>query len=408
MTVAIRVALVTYAMYHGGVETFLLRLGRCLSEQGMHVDVITTEGRGEWYDLIGAADLGAIHVERRRGTRCVAHAINVGRTLRGGRYDIVFLNHAPYAQAALSMLPDHVRAVPVLHNDAAAIYKVAGLNPRSWNVAVAVSPKVADTFRGLLPGRPVVHIPCGVEVPADTGQRGERTAQSRLRLLSVGRLDHGQKGVLFLPGIVEACLAQGLDVQLDVVGDGPDRAALERLIQETRTADRIALLGMLPPAEAYRRYCHADLLLLPSFFEGLGMAPLEAQAWGCVPVATRLAGITDVTVEEGKTGLLVDRPDAELFADAIASLYRDRPALARMSAAGRARIAENFSVEAMGRRYVELVDRAMGGAYPLPRSRRVQFPVDLSAFPWHEYVPRPALWAGGRIRSLARRLRGHV
>jgi glycosyltransferase involved in cell wall biosynthesis len=88
----------------------------------------------------------------------------------------------------------------------------------------------------------------------------------------------------------------------------------------------------------------ADMLLLPSYAEGLPYALLEAMAAGAVPIATPVGAIPDV-VTDGVHGLLVPLRDVEAIAQAVARLAADRALLARMSAASRKRIVSGYSIE---------------------------------------------------------------
>src|SRR5690606_28601527 len=99
--------------------------------------------------------------------------------------------------------------------------------------------------------------------------------------------------------------------------------------------------------EKARLLSQSDVLLLPSYGEGLPYALLEAMAAGVVPVGTRVGAIGDV-VETGVHGLFVPVRDAAAIARALESLDQDRAWLARMSAAARKRIAAAYSIERVG------------------------------------------------------------
>ena len=88
----------------------------------------------------------------------------------------------------------------------------------------------------------------------------------------------------------------------------------------------------------------ADILVLPSYAEGLPYALLEGMAAGAVPVATPVGAIPDV-MTDGVHGLLVPLRDAGAITAAVARLVQDRSLLARMSAASRKRIAASYSLE---------------------------------------------------------------
>jgi glycogen synthase len=142
------------------------------------------------------------------------------------------------------------------------------------------------------------------------------------------------------------------------------------------------------------------LLLMPSNYEGLPMVSLEAQANGCVPVASYLPGIMDLAVEAGVSGCLVGADDIAAYVTSIARLADER-CWSACSQAAIQRAADLFSVRVMGARYLELLDQVAAGAYrlPVPRSRlRGQGAPPTS--------PKDLL--PGALRSWAARLRHHV
>jgi glycosyltransferase involved in cell wall biosynthesis len=387
-----RIALVTYAMNCGGMETFLLRLASVLQRAGHEVDFITTEHRGEWFDRVSDLGFRALHYGPDNPTdpvSALALAIRTGRRLARGRYDVVFLNHARYAQAALGMLSERTVAVPILHNTFEGIFTVGCANQRRCNVVVAPGPSVAERAAARLSGPPVTIIPYGVEIPAESRVGRRRPFELPLRMLFVGRLEHGQKGILFLPDILKGCLDRGVQCSLEVVGDGPDRALLEQRLVDLKVDSHCRLSGRIDePTAVYERFLDSHVLLLPSFFEGLPIVPLEAQACGCVPIASHLRGITDCSIEDGRSGILVRPADVDGFVRAVVTLCDEPSRWAAISAQAHDTAKRRFSVEAMGQAYLELIADLRHGKYPRPRSRRFA-PIDLSLFSWRECLPAP-------------------
>jgi glycosyltransferase involved in cell wall biosynthesis len=397
-----RIAFVTYAIHCGGMEALLLRLGHYLRQQGCDVEVITTLEPGEWFGRLAELQIKADHVAGygRSGVLIpLRHSVRVGSRLAAGKYDIVFLNHTRHAQASIASLPDKVVVIPILHNDVEEIYEVGCANQDAWNVAVGVSPKVVATARQRVPRRPVMHISSGVDLPSGVLWRGRRSFGRRMELIFIGRLEHAQKGVLWLPDIYKACLDRGVDATLTIVGDGPDSQELQRRLSEHGLQDRTRHLKGLAPDQVYGLLVEAHILLMPSHYEGLPIALLESLACGCVPIVSRLPGITDAAVEDGKTGILVDVGDVSGFAEAVATLYRDPARWSRMSSAGHERASQEFSVEAMGSSYLRLITDALNGHYPLPRPREYQRPVDLTLFTWRDFLPKQLRQIGSRGRT---------
>lgn len=397
-----RIALVTYAMHCGGMEAYLLRLGRYLKQQGCDIEVITTVEPGEWFGRWAELHIKADHVTGYGSFGFLlplVHSQRVVSRLRAGNYDVVILNHARHAQASLSRLPENVIVIPVLHNDAEEIYKVGCGNPDAWNVAVAVSPKVAAVARRRVPQRPVVEVTSGVDLPDVALWQRRPSLNRRIELMFIGRLEHAQKGVLSLPDIYRACLDRGIDAMLTIVGDGPDSDRLHQRLSEYGLQQKTRHLKGLVPERVYELLLGAHVLLMPSRFEGLPIALLESQACGCVPIASRLQGITDAAVEDGRTGMLVDVDDVAGFADAVAALWSDPARWSHMSHAAHERARLRFSVEAMGASYLQLVTQALDGHYSLVRPRSNQPPLDLGVFSWTDFLPTPLRRLGRRGRT---------
>ena len=397
----LRVGVVTYAMYGGGMERVILSLGHQLSAKGFDVTVVTEERQGAWFGRVQTSGLSSEHVPGWGDHHALAHGLEVGRALARGHFDVVFLSHAHFAQSSLALLGDHIVAIPMLHLDMPSMYRVGCSSPSLWNVAVAVSPRVqAKALRRSRDKRPIVCIPNGVELPTEAAWRRRAPYDGLLRLCYVGRIHDRHKGVFLLVDIVERCIAEGLEsLRLTVVGDGPDLPELKRRVHTARLGHKIECLGDVEPQDVMPHLLSGHALLMPSWFEGLGNVALEAQACGCVPIASRLPGVTDMTVEEGQTGFLVEPGDVGGFVERIRTLYHDRMLCAEMGLAGRERMRASFSLGAMGDAYETLIRDALAGKYPLPRSRRRMFPIDLTLFQWPEFLPMPFRRIGRRIRD---------
>jgi glycosyltransferase involved in cell wall biosynthesis len=397
-----RVALVTYALRGGGMETMLLRLGAWLRAHDVDARIVTTVEPGDWFPRAKAAGIPAEHVHGAQSAAPFAPIAHARRMIRHlSSYDVVFLNHAAHVQAALGQLPGRVVAIPVLHNDMEVIYRVGCANPGAWNAAVAVSPRVAQGARERVGGRPVLPILNGVEIPSAGANRTRRPGP--VRLVYAGRLWHEQKGVLFLPPILTGCVARGLDVTLDVLGDGPDRQALERAFRDAGVSGRVRLHGMVAPGDVLEAFLRSDVLLMPSFFEGLPVTLLEAQACGCVPVASLLPGITDLVVKTGISGELAPIGDIPGFVEAVARATSAESAWAARSHAAHASVRDHFSIDAMGASYLTLIHDSLAGRHPLPRSRQQGAPFLPQLFDWKDYLPPGLRRAGRTLRDRFRR-----
>lgn len=169
----------------------------------------------------------------------------------------------------------------------------------------------------------------------------------------VGRLVD-QKGCEYLVRAAPLVISAHPNVRFVVVGDGPELARLMALARELKVASSVEFVGYDPtPA---RRMKSMSVLAVPSIYEPLGMAPMEAMACGVAVVASAVGGLPEV-VEDGVTGILVAPRDPEALATALTRLL-DSPALAaQMGIDGRERAIRDFSPTAVAGQYAELYRR---------------------------------------------------
>lgn len=402
MNRTLNIALAVDEIGRGGVETFLFRLQRYFQDDGHHVTIVACARRGEWWDTARSLGISCICLPLSRSFSGVSHARKVGKYLAGQPYDCILLNHSKYGQASLGMLPQHVIAMPVIHNDNNSVYNTACYNSEAWNVAVGVAPKVTQTAKRLLPGKPIVTVLHGIQSPAIEAFSNRATLDGKIKVLFVGRISHSHKGVFYLPEIIRSCRSLSIDVSLTIVGDGGDIDSLRDRILKSRISDSVTIRGVLPQDHVYREMLNHHILLMPSHFEGFGLVALEAQACGCVPILSRLPGITDVTIEDGHSGMLVDVGDVDGYVTCIESLYRNPMLWHAMSENGHSRIENEFSIEIMGSAYMQIIREALLGKYPLQIERKHSPHIDKSLFTWRDYVPNVAVRAG---RSLLARVK---
>ncbi|SFD71925.1 glycosyltransferase family 4 protein [Roseivivax sediminis] len=205
----------------------------------------------------------------------------------------------------------------------------------------------------------VVH--CGVD-PARYD--GARPAPGQ-HLLFVGRLA-AVKGVPLLLDALAALAPERPELRLTLIGDGPERAALEAQAARLGIAKRCAFLGFRGQAEVAEALREADMLVLPSFAEGVPVVLMEAMAAQVPVVTTRIAGVPEL-VEDGVHGRLVAPGDGATLQDAIGTLLDDPEARARMGAAGRAKVAESYDAGGEARRLSALIRAYAGGEAPPKR-----------------------------------------
>lgn len=130
-----------------------------------------------------------------------------------------------------------------------------------------------------------------------------RTSTDRLQLIFVGTLSTGKRP-LYAIQIANLLLKNGIDVQLDIYGEGAERQNLEEFIALHQLENYVLLHGNQPAAKLIDAYADAHFLLLPSQSEGWPKAAAEAMFWGCIPVSTNVSCVSYM-LDHGNRGLLL-------------------------------------------------------------------------------------------------------
>ena len=283
----------------------------------------------------------------------------LNRALAGSGIDLV---HAHGQKAGILARPvARARGIPVVYQPNSFVHVAQGRRPRrsapirriagraterllgTWTDGlIAVSREERDVARRERLVRPerLFLVPNGVQVDAGAAPDPRLTAFAAGEpLVGIVAGLRDQKHHLALLDALDRLRAGGRRVRCAIVGDGP----LEAEIRARAGADTLVLpfAGKVEPPLAA-----LSVFVLPSLWEGLPLAILEAMAMGVPVIASDVGGNGDAVVD-GSTGLLVGAYDVPALADAIARLLDDPAERARMGAAGRARYAECFTAEHM-------------------------------------------------------------
>lgn len=170
------------------------------------------------------------------------------------------------------------------------------------------------------------------------------------RFIFVGRL----AAVKGLPVLIQAfakALKSDPDLHLTLVGDGDDRAALETAAAPLGQAIRFT--GYQSQAEVAEILSQSDVLVLPSFAEGVPVVLMEAMASAKPVIATRVAGVAEL-VEDGISGYLVTPGDPEALADKILHFSSDKAERDKMGKAGREKVCAEFDITCEAERLAAL------------------------------------------------------
>lgn len=310
--------------------------------------------------------------------------------LDAGGYDGVFVNVLSdrVSTNLVRHLSERLLRIMIVHSITPGTYAAAVAIRDHVHATIGVSPRIcADLVSGggFSPTRTVVVQNIGA---VRVGERAVRNsaAQTGLDMLFLGRIEDQSKGVFWLPRILGALPP---DVRLTVAGDGPDCDRLRHLLKPFGA--RVRLLGAVSATDVPGLMAEHDALIMPSRYEGFGIVLVEAMAMGCVPVASRIQGVTDVVVEDGREGSLFPVGDWKCAARRIAALRADRALLERLSVAAQAKVRSMYSTERLGDDYARVIHEIAGKrpaiAPPLPLGDW-QLPGGLRSG-LRTFVPRP-------------------
>jgi glycosyltransferase involved in cell wall biosynthesis len=255
--------------------------------------------------------------------------------------------------ASLTLFP-RPRLVYSEHNQ---IYSASETNKRKFRLYarmahafIAVSQDLGRTLERELGKLQMLEIiPNGID-----GGRFRASEEANLRselgvnaddfIVGTGVVLSEQKGIKYLIEAAEIVLAQKPNACFIVAGDGPLRSELEARAAERRFGDRFRFLGYR--ADMPKVIASFDLYVLPSLWEGMPLALIEAMAMGKPIVCTAVGGSSEVVVE-GETGFLVRPADSKELASAILRLAGDREFLSSVAERSRSRFEQFFSERAM-------------------------------------------------------------
>ena len=355
-TRSLRVLLLTVGLGVGGTETQILELASRLQARG--TDVVVCALKGE--DVV-AQEL------RQRGVRVV--------TLKGrGSWDVLVLLRL--AKLIRLIEPD------VLHS----FLFFANIGARLIGRLLAV-PVVISSYRGVEVHRTGVRalvdrmtlgwadaVTCCSDAVRGTVEQNLRLAPKKLVTIHNGiafdrfiqttpfsranlglhdqgpvigtvcRLEEPVKGVSLLIEAVAQLAAQrpALNVQLLVVGEGPAGAALRAQAERLHLGDRVVFAGLRRDVE--RLLPLMDVFVLPSQYEGFGIALIEAMAAGLPVIGTDVGGVPEIITHQ-QTGLLVPPGDAQALATAIERFLLDGALAQAMAKAGQRDVCSRFSLD---------------------------------------------------------------
>lgn len=354
----IHVCHVVLSLEPGGLENGVVNVVNGLNPAEFRSSVCCVRRKGEFASRIRAdVPVATMGLKAGNDPRTV---LRLAKLFRSTGVDIVHTRNAESSfygtpAARLAGVPavihsEHGRELPESRRRAA----VQRLLLRRVDAAFAVSEQLrTDLVRDLRLDESrfdVIHNGVDIRAFAPAGScLDERGSAGPLRIGTVGRLVPVKNYALLVR--VFSRLPHEPRCQLVLVGDGPERASLERLAADLGVADRLEFLGHRDDVPTILR--SLDVFVLPSLNEGMSNTLLEAMAAGLPVLASDVGGNGEI-IEPDKSGLLFPSQDID---SAVAQLRRltESPTLRRtLGREGAERVRAEFSIEAMLRRYEHL------------------------------------------------------
>ena len=237
-------------------------------------------------------------------------------------------------------------------------------------------------YQEFIPEQDIVALPNGIDcrpfgaVPIVQSRKGDP-----LRLVYIGRIAR-EKGLYETLQGLRLAHELGVDARLVVAGSGGEEDRLRRYATALGVGHRVVFVGSVFGTDKVKLLGGADVMVLPSYSEGLPYALLEAMAAGVPVIATPVGAIPDV-VSDRIHGFLVPPRDGKAIAEALVTLSGDREQIQWMSRACRRRIRAAFSIERLAQELSLHYARICGGVSLAGAGHA-------SAVPERRAAPRPA------------------
>lgn len=222
------------------------------------------------------------------------------------------------------------------------------------SVVIANSDGLARTARRSAPELSIEVVPNGVDTTVFRPAEMPRRQKDRCHCIFVGRLVDGQKQI----GKIIDVVARNTDLELSVVGAGPDERRLRQRAQLSGGHGRIHFCGWLKDGDLVRIYQDADIYVSASVAEGMSNSALEAMACGLPLVLSRIPGHQELVIEE-QNGFLFDPGSTSELEGRLLSLAANPHLRDALSACSRKRAEDDFNWDRVADRHLELYHRAV-------------------------------------------------
>ena len=333
----------------GGTEVQTLSLVEAIVAAGHEVTVACyfehAEAMADRYREAGAkVELLSADGKRPAGVRAVSRHLYSGlrRIVKEFRPDVAHVQYmSPGALTVVILRLLGVKKVVATSHTFADIYSKNGLRIIRWLTSTCLSAFQCITrraensyfgtsrlFDGMLSRHFTIYNNIPAHIAVADAPRKSLVETNPITVGVVSRLELIKGMDLVVPAFVRAAEANSR-LRLLIVGDGSQRALMERQVAEAGIGDRVEFTGRQPQSQLQSQYDRIDILLMPSRSEGFGLTAIEGMARGCVPVVADTGGLPEVVTP--KSGLLHRPEDIADLSAKVSALASDPLLLATLS-----------------------------------------------------------------------------
>lgn len=351
MTIAIKAVIFTESSRNvGGQELQLMQQMEALQQQGIACTLVCLPGgkvdaqaRARGLTVVNAAFRNSAHLPTILTMRALLRRTRAQMIICHSGHDA---NNAALAARLLRPRPFVLRS---------RTYLAGRVKPMPYNVLADATMVPSHYLRNALLANPAIRperihvVYPGIDFAGIDSRSQQPLPEHVARWLAAGTgplllhvaMLRGEKGHLLMLEVLSRLLPRWPQLRYLIAGEGEARAVIEARIAALQLERQVLLAGSVLPASCL--YRHADLLVMPSSYEPLGMSQIEALALGVPVVASDTGGIPE-TIHHGDTGLLVAPEDVDAWVAAIDQALSAPERMRAMAAAGARDVRSRFSV----------------------------------------------------------------
>ncbi len=338
-----RVVHIAWSLRIGGIETMLVNLANVQAECGVAVKIVIVNNQID-EELASRINhnVEVVRLNRSPKSRSLWHIARLNCELFGA--DVI---HCHSFTIASYLLPLFRKKLLLTIHTTEKSPKLTQQLLRKYRTIAAISEGVQRMLKGDFATDSTV-VYNGIDT-AKIRQRGYATPSQPLKVVQLGRL-------IRLKGhhtLIEAIAKLPADaVQLDIIGDGEERSAIEQLIKQLNLQHCVRILGQQSQQYIFDHLADYDLLVQPSIVEGFGLTVAEAMTAGVPVLVSDIEGLREV-VDGGRYGRMFTAEDSKSCAMALQEFIKNPPTCEEVLSAKNFAMG-NFDIHSVANGYIDL------------------------------------------------------